>query len=301
MSNDALRVLAILNCESGTLLSSDLDVLSERITARFKAAGHAIDVKTVKGDELVDTIQAAAERTDVDVLLVGGGDGSISTAAGIAWKAGKTLAVLPGGTMNLFARTLQLPLDPMQAIDRLAEGHVRSVDIATCNGVPFVHQYSLGLHPQTVKARQSYTYQSRWGKMMASVRAFFTSLETIPLCQVRLRINGEVFEKKISALSITNNLFGSVAPPYALRPDGGELGVYFAGRLTRQDALSLAAEAFLGQMEENPRVTIKTATDVDLTILKAGKMSHIVLDGELHDLDETVTFTMYPGALTVLA
>ena len=62
---------------------------------------------------------SAAEAGE-HVLMAGGGDGTISAAADVAWKARVPLAVLPAGTMNLFARALKIPLELNAALESLA-------------------------------------------------------------------------------------------------------------------------------------------------------------------------------------
>src|SRR5690606_6356295 len=101
----------------------------------------------------------------------GGGDGTISAAAGVCFRHGKALGVLPAGTMNLAARTLRMPLDLEEAIAAIAGGRFYNVDIATANGRPFVHQFSVGLHARLVQAREKIHYSNRWQKMFASGRA----------------------------------------------------------------------------------------------------------------------------------
>jgi diacylglycerol kinase family enzyme len=77
------------------------------------------------------SLQRVAGTAGVDVMLAAGGDGTVSTAAGIALATGMPLAVLPAGTMNLFARALQLPLDLSAAMEAIAGGEIGAVDIAT--------------------------------------------------------------------------------------------------------------------------------------------------------------------------
>ncbi|WP_407815538.1 diacylglycerol kinase family protein, partial [Staphylococcus aureus] len=65
-------------------------------------------------------MERAAEEPGIEGIIAGGGDGTISAAAGIAWKQGIALGIVPAGTMNLFARSLKLPLDIRQALETLA-------------------------------------------------------------------------------------------------------------------------------------------------------------------------------------
>lgn len=104
-----------------------------------------LDVRRVEsGGELADVLRAAA-ATHPDLLVVGGGDGSISCAAGSVAGTRIALGVLPLGTANDFARTLQVPNDLPSAVAALADGHVVDVDLGRVGTTPFLNVASIGL------------------------------------------------------------------------------------------------------------------------------------------------------------
>jgi diacylglycerol kinase (ATP) len=78
-------------------------------------------------------------------VVVGGGDGSLSAAAGLLLEAGAAMAVLPLGTGNDFARSLGLPLDLEGACAVAAGGQRRQVDVGAVNGRPFLNAASVGV------------------------------------------------------------------------------------------------------------------------------------------------------------
>jgi diacylglycerol kinase family enzyme len=164
-----MRVIGVLNRDGGTFKTTDMAAFAERAVAIFAAHGHTLEPRIVAGAQLLYELTLAA--SEAEVLLAGGGDGTISAAAAVAYRQGIPLAVLPAGTMNLFARSLRIPLNLDAALEALAGGEFKQVDIATANGRPFVHQFSVGLHPKLVKLRNALTYKSRIGKMIASTRA----------------------------------------------------------------------------------------------------------------------------------
>ena len=97
-----MKVHAILNRDGGTLKTTDLAVLSRLIEDEFRLHGHEIEVEVVAGQDVVGAIGGAGRREDIDVLLVGGGDGTVSCAAATLMDRRTALAILPAGTMNLF-------------------------------------------------------------------------------------------------------------------------------------------------------------------------------------------------------
>ena len=80
-----------------------------------------------------------------DLVVVGGGDGTIGCAAGIVAGTDTTLGVLPLGTANDFARTLEVPSDLAAACAALAHGEVVDVDLGRVDGRAFLNVASVGL------------------------------------------------------------------------------------------------------------------------------------------------------------
>ncbi|TIL61589.1 MAG: diacylglycerol kinase family lipid kinase, partial [Mesorhizobium sp.] len=161
----------MLNQEGGTLRTVDLSAFTDRMRQTLEAAGHCIDIEIVAGRDIVATLERIASRHSVDIVLAGGGDGTISAAAARLMGSKKALAILPAGTMNLFARGLGIPQTLDAAVKSFADGEVIAVDLATANGQPFVHQFSIGMHARMVQLRQDMEYGSRLGKMRASIKA----------------------------------------------------------------------------------------------------------------------------------
>ncbi|WP_163272845.1 lipid kinase [Chelativorans alearense] len=84
-------------------------------------------------------------RAMADLVIVCGGDGSVSSAAMAAMESGLPMGIIPMGTANDLARTLEIPLDLLRAADVIAEGHARPIDVGTVNGHAFFNVASIGL------------------------------------------------------------------------------------------------------------------------------------------------------------
>jgi len=295
-----MRFLAILNRGGGTLRTTDLDAFSARMRDTLEAAGHSLDISIVDGKGLIDALTSAARDDARDVVLVGGGDGTISAAASCLMDTGKVLAVLPAGTMNLFARSLQMPLDLDSAIASFATGKVREVDVASANGRAFVHQYSVGMHAKLVKMRDQMDFASRLGKMRASIRAAFGTMLNPPSMRVHMEIDGKVLKVRASGIGITNNLFGEGHLPYADKPDGGRLGVYVTTASRLPELISVFLHMLVGRWRANAHVDIHSAEDVVLKFSRLHKRHRCVIDGELCEIDRETAFRIHPKSLRVL-
>ena len=195
-----MKIKAIFNRDGGTFRTTDMDAYSKKAEDVFRAAGHDIEIAVASGDGMADILERTARRDDLDAMLAGGGDGTISAAAGVAWKNGMPLGVVPAGTMNLFARALKLPLDIWKVLDVLAEGRIIEADIGSADGRAFVHQFSMGLHARMVRYRESYSFASRLGKIRASTRAALGVMFNPPEFEIEFEVDGVRETRKVSAI-----------------------------------------------------------------------------------------------------
>jgi len=295
-----MRAIAILNRDGGTLKTTDLAAYCTHITAAFTAAGHELNCQRVSGDEIEAALKKAAKDPKIEAIIAGGGDGTISAAAAIASKADKILGVIPAGTMNLFARSLGIPLDIEEAATALAGAKVRACDIATANGRPFVHQFSVGMQPRLVQNREKLEYGSRFGKMLASLRATLAMLSRPPAFLTDITVDGDKRQQVLSMIAISNNPYGEGHMPYADRLDQGLLGVYSAGKLDTGAGMRLSTDLMLGSWSTNENMREETASEVLLHFPRHKRKARAVIDGELIPLAEKVTIKILPGALKVL-
>ncbi|ODP37322.1 diacylglycerol/lipid kinase family protein [Sphingomonas turrisvirgatae] len=95
---------------------------------------------------LNDTVREAV-RSGAPMVIVGGGDGSLSCVVDDVVGKDCVFAVLPLGTANSFARTLGLPLDLPGAVEAIASGKRRRVDLGMIDGDYFTNAAAMGLSP----------------------------------------------------------------------------------------------------------------------------------------------------------
>jgi diacylglycerol kinase family enzyme len=295
-----LRFLAILNRDGGTLRTMDLDAFCVQAVAIFQQHGHELECRLVKGKQVEAALRKAASTKSVDAILAGGGDGTISSAAAIAFASGVPLGVLPAGTMNLFARALGMPLTLPEALEAIASGEIDAVDIASANDRPFVHQFGVGVHARLVSIRENMTYRSRIGKMLASLRAIGAAAINPPEFSAEIRTENGVETRRVAGIAVSNNPLGSGRVLHADRLDGAVLGVYVAAPLSTAALLKLAADLFLGTWRASPAVSEEEVSEVTLHFPNRKRGAKAVIDGELVRLDRSVTLKVHPKALKVV-
>lgn len=295
-----MKIKAIFNRDGGTFRTTDMDAYSKKAEDVFRAAGHDIEIAVASGDGMADILERTARRDDLDAMLAGGGDGTISAAAGVAWKHGMPLGVVPAGTMNLFARALKLPLDIWKVLDVLAEGRIIEADIGSADGRAFVHQFSMGLHARMVRYRESYSFASRLGKIRASTRAALGVMFNPPEFEIEFEVDGVRETRKVSAISVSNNHFGPNALMYADDLTGGHLGFYTAPPLKPHGVAKLTFDILRGKFRESPLITEMSATAVDLHFPRERRNINCVIDGELLPIGRDVALRIHPGELKLL-
>ncbi|RWK54711.1 MAG: diacylglycerol kinase family lipid kinase [Mesorhizobium sp.] len=295
-----MRFAAVLNQDGGTLRSIDLPAFSDRMRQTLEAAGHCVDIEIAAGKDIAATLERITSRHSVDIVLAGGGDGTISAAAARLMGRKKALAILPAGTMNLFARGLGIPLTLDAAIKSFADGEVIAVDLATANGQPFVHQFSIGMHAKMVQLRQTMEFGSRLGKMRASVKAAWAAIKNPSAMKVTLTIGEAEIVTRTTGIGITNNLFGEGHLPYADNPAGGVLGIYVTVARRRGELVRFLFDVARGKWRDSEHVEIHQADRVVLKVHSATSKLRAVMDGELVRLDRETTIEIHPGALNVL-
>jgi diacylglycerol kinase family enzyme len=293
-----MQVVGVFNRDGGTFRTTDMAAFAERAHSIFGEHGHVLDARVVEGASLLAELERAAG--EAEMLLVGGGDGTVSAAAGVAFRSGVPLAVLPAGTMNLFARSLGVPLNLEQALAALAAGTVDAVDIATANGRPFVHQFSVGIHPKLVRLRQSLAYKSRIGKMLASARAALAAVARPPNFTAEIVTERGLERRRMAGLSVSNNPFEEGHLPRADALDRGVLGIYVVKPLSPWVLVKLAFGLLRGRFKSLPDVVDREAKAATVRFPRRKSGAVAVLDGELIALADRVDLKLHPRALKVV-
>jgi diacylglycerol kinase family enzyme len=146
-------------------------------------------VHLVSPRELPGALRAAV-TSDVPRVLVAGGDGTVAAAASVVAGTATALAVLPGGTLNHFARDHGIPTDLDQALELARRGIVCKADVGYLNDQLFINTSSVGAYVRFVRTRDRI---ERWcGYWVASLVAGLRVLATLRPIHVKLEVLGAV-------------------------------------------------------------------------------------------------------------
>lgn len=124
-----------------------------------------------------------------DIIVVCGGDGSISSAAPAVIESGLPLGIIPAGTANDLARTLSIPLDFAAAAEVIVEGHSRRIDVGTVNGHAFFNVASIGISSELAQKLDP-AIKKKFGRLGYAVAALRVILAAQRF-RARIREKGE--------------------------------------------------------------------------------------------------------------
>lgn len=293
-----MRLALVINHSAGTFRRLALEPTVDAIAAALRDGGHQVEVVVCGRRDLAEALSALAQNPDMDAVMVGGGDGTALTAILAGLGQTKPLGILPLGTLNLLARDLGLPLDPVEAATILAKGRSAAIDLAEVNGLPFAIWASLGMHPWIVHRRDKLQRGGlrKWPAFaLAALRAF----RRYPLVRVTLSVAGELTTVTTPLLIISNNAWREQPLPLTREAlDRGELVVHVAKVNSRLGLLWLAINALFGFWRIGRLLDTFKAEEVRVISRKGRVM--VSLDGEVTVLRSPLVFRLRPKALTVL-
>jgi len=296
-----MKLAVVLNETAGTLLGRPVAGTVAELRQSFAAAGVEASVCAAPGWAVEAEIRAAV-ASDADAVIIGGGDGTVATAAGMLLGSGKALGLLPLGTMNLLARDLGMPNDLRAAVAVLARGKRRLIDVGEVNGHVFLNNSVIGLYPSLVRARERQRGVPGWRKWPAMASAVIKALRYYNLIEVGADLGQGARLISTPALAVVNNAYRDPAATFLHRPtlDGGRLAVYVAKHRTRLGLVRLMARLVLGGWQSNAELESLSMTDLTVTSHSRHRLK-VAIDGEVSRLSPPLVYRIRPKALAVLA
>lgn len=296
-----MRVHAVINRKAGSALGASADKLARKTEDAFRNAGHQVHVEIVE-PEAIEAALDKAVADSPDILVAGGGDGTIRSAASRLIGTEIALGVLPLGTVNRLARDLKIPVKPLAAIRALADGACRKIDVADVNGEIFLCNSMLGVPPDICDERQNLRGENLWLRVKGYVKMLRTILSS--RTHLELGIDGGEWKGRrvrVLSLAISNNVYRQQPSMIFTREalDAGRLGVYIARPHSGFGLIWILLRAALGFWNGDNRLHSLSATTVIIKTRK--KMLRLSNDGEVHTLRTPLRYRIHPRALKVIA
>ena len=283
------RIPAILNVKGG----------SAEDARKALESSDAFEVHAVEPDAIASTINEVvgdgAER-----VLVSGGDGTIATAATALLETPAELAILPGGTLNHFARDLGIGTDAEQALELAVGGETRGVDIGLVNGRVFLNTSSVGAYVRFVRIRER--LEKRFGYRLASAIAALRLLFQWTVYAVELEVDGEPRIYRTPLVFIGVGEREIQVPTLGSRVKDGKRGLHVMivrGR-SRARTLAIALAAVARGVDAVAKTPELDAYLVDRFRISVRRPTRVALDGELESMQTTLEYELRRDALHVV-
>jgi len=297
------RITVLLNPRAGKH-----DATARQVAEAFRAAGAEVDISLAEGPAIAAEA-ADAIRRGSRVVVAGGGDGTISTVAGVLAGTGAALGLLPLGTLNHFAKDLGIPANVDEAARAIVAGRTLNVDVGEVNGRPFINNVSIGMYARLLVERAAMQRIGR-GKWLAHGLAALRVWRHYRRLRVDIRTSkGEVgrtgdagssLHVRTPFVFVGNNEYQLSGLELGGRKDlaGGRLHVCMAPGMTRGGVARMVVQALFGDVcaIEGFESFSAPAVELDARVARL----EVSIDGEAVTLDTPLAFGIRPRALRVI-
>jgi diacylglycerol kinase (ATP) len=267
----------------------------EQVREELERLGPLLLVEPDGPDDWSREIQEHVKR--VEQVVVGGGDGTVNLALDGLIETGLPMGLLPLGTANDLARSLQIPEDLDKALAIIAAGQVRQLDVGYVNDKSFINAAGLGLGPLMTREMTA-EIKSRWGvaaylvgltRAVRKHRAFFAEVSSDNRSQ----------QAHFLQITVANGIHygGGMTIADDARLDDGMLDVLLVRRQSRLDMMGNLLRLRFGK--------IRGAVDMthwrcDQVRISTDQPMEVTADGELVARTPVVCHVR-PGALGIFA
>lgn len=283
-----------------------LIVVNRRGTGGRRSLDHAIHLLEDAGLEVFVTYSRNPDRIPglvrqlapaADLVIIGGGDGTLSAALPAVLASGKPLGVLPMGNANDLARSLNIPADLPAAASIIAAGRQRRIDLGTVNGRPFFNVASVGLSVEIAR-RLTPQRKQRW-RLFAYFGCAWEACHRQRSFNATISGGGETHRLKCLQISIGNGRYygGGMAIADDAAIDDGRLDCYAVSSIRWWRLLILAPALRRGAHQPLPDVLSLQGDAIDI---ETDRPMRVNVDGEMVETTPA-RFGILPRALAVFA
>jgi len=286
---DHLPIPAIVNAAAGTAAAAReaLDV-----SGAFEV--HEVPPADI-ADEVRRLVDGGAKR-----ILVAGGDGTIATAAAALLDTNTELAILPGGTLNHFARDLGISTVAAEAVEVAANPGTRKVDVGVVNGRVFLNTSSVGGYVRFVRTRER--LERHLGYRAASFLAAVRMAATVRRMGVEIEVDGQarLFRTPLVFIGVGERELRF--PVLGRRVHDGKRGLHVMvvkGR-SRLRFIAIGATAVLRGLDAVSRTGHFDDVIADRLRITTRGAGWVAVDGEVALLATPLDYELRCGALSVV-
>ena len=269
-----MKYLFILNPAAGR--KKNARELIDAIDERMSISGHDYEFAytTAAGDATRITREAVDEHFDIIVAV--GGDGTVNEVASGLIRKKSALGILPLGSGNGIARSLNIPLEFETTIDLLLSPPILTIDVGKLNGKNFIGIAGTGYDALVGKKFQTFGIRGPLPYFFISVKEFISYRYQ----NYSITIDNEPLQIKALMVTFANTREygnGAVIAPNA-DPADGFLDICFMKPLTLPGAIAVAPMLFNNKIDTHPGFVSKKCRSV--TVRAGGEDMFVHRDGE---------------------
>jgi diacylglycerol kinase family enzyme len=218
-----VRILLLVNASA-----SSVTARTRVVIAKALSADHTVEVAETSRRGHATRLAQGAAATGVDCVVVLGGDGTLNEAANGLAGSSTALGVLPGGSTNVFARTIGMANDPIEATGQLLAGlsrsSIKSVGLGSVNGRYFLFHVGMGFDAAVVEQVEKRAGLKRYaGHPLFVYAGFATWFRHYDRSRPRIALHpdkGQVIDDAYFAICLNSNPYTYLGNrPLDIAPD----------------------------------------------------------------------------------
>lgn len=285
------KYLVIINPNSGTAKKTNVPELAYNILSE---GGSELYFVYTNDEGHAHHIIADVSGMEFDVVIGVGGDGTINEVADAVRPTDMTLGIIPMGSGNGLARSLEIPMDPEGALEVVRRGYVKRIDCCEADGHPFFVTFGVGFDAQVTASYDQKSFRGPLSYIISTVDQFIKHKSRL----YRLHLNGEVIEQQAFLVTCANaDQYGNnaiIAPEAEL--DDGLFDVVVIRNMSLLKAPQVAIDLFTKNINESASIDIYRT---DHLIIEREEEGLAQVDGESLELGRRIEITIQKQQLPI--
>lgn len=275
------------------------DETESQIEKFFRSRGLGARMLVARDGGEIARLAADAARSDAQVIVAAGGDGTIDGIAAALADTGKILGVIPLGTFNLLARRLNIPVDLEAALEIAVSGRIAAINVGEVNGRVFLSRSSIGLYPLALRHREEMFRRFGRSRLIALLSGATALMRWGNIMTISLTTEEEGYLFTSRFIFVCNN---PAELEYFNLPgrqciEGDKFAVYVPRPLSPPGIVRLGFR-MLGRRARESR-DFETFCARDLSFEIKPPMVPVSLDGEVEIMHSPLHYRLRLGALRI--